>query len=337
MVQSSGPFRFLRRQSHAPLQRSGIDSQTALARSTAGIGQQPFGRRQPQPRLVRLRRASLPFALELCIRPGAGTLLFYPGTMLSPTQYRGLLLAAHDAGLTTAGLHLEGHGVNPHCAGFTFDDLLADGLLAEAWLHDQGLGPVAVCGHSQGGILALAHAAASTTLSAAFALCAVFPQMAEAITLTRFAMLARHRAALERAIARAAAVLPRLPLPLACYLSAGRVLAGHCGLRFSRRRCRFTYPLGFLASLFLARVPTRLNCPFWLFNARDDALFTPRLATAVFNLVRAPQKHLVWLPRGGHLAPMNPRLGRFLARSMAACCAGRGMPLLLGAADRGAR
>lgn len=284
-------------------------------------------------RVQRLRRNGHSLVLEIWSNPGAGTMLFYPGTMLSPRQYRPLMAALREAGFTVAGLHLEGHGVNPHRSGFTFASLLEDGLFSERWLRDAGFGPVAVCGHSQGGILSAAHAGISTTLTAAFSICAVLPQMPQAIGLTRFARFARHRARLERGIAALGRALPRLPVPLTCYLPLRRVLAGHRNIRIDRHGSRHAYPLGFLASLFSARVSPRLHCPFRLYNARDDALFTPALARAVFNEIRAPAKTLVWIPDGGHLAPMNPDHARFIARDAGAVCAGLGMPLRLGVPD----
>lgn len=283
-----------------------------------------------QPMFQRLERNGHSFTLELWPNPGAGTMLLYPGTMLSPRQYRLLMTALRAAGLAVAGLHLEGHGVNPHRGGFTFDSLLEDGLLAERWLHDAGFGPVAVCGHSQGGILAVAHAAASGSLTAAFAICAILPQMPRAIELTRFAHFAGRRARLESAIARLGRVLPWLPVPLVCYLSLRRVLSGHGPVCLDRYGSRRTYPLGFLSSLFSARVGRELRCPFRLYNACDDALFTPSLAREFFKVIRAPEKTLVWLPDGGHLAPFARARAAFIARDAAAACAGLGLRLRLG-------
>lgn len=282
------------------------------------------------PYFQRLERHRHQIALEIWPNPGAGVMLFYPGTMLSPRQYRPLMAALRQSGLAVAGLHLEGHGVNPHTGAFTFDSLLEDGLLAERWLLEAGLGPVAICGHSQGGILAAAHAGLSSTLTAAFAICAILPQMPEAIGLTRFAPFAASRARLERAICALARLLPWLPVPVAAYLSLRRLSTGHGRICIDRRQSRATYPLRFLASLFSARVSPSLRCPFRLYNARDDALFTPGLAQAFFNELQTPEKSLVWLAKGGHLAPMTPAYADFIAKDAAAVCAGLGMPLSLG-------
>ena len=281
----------------------------------------------------RLRHGRRGLILELWPNPGAGTMLFYPGTMLSPFQYRPLLAALREAGFAVAALHLTGHGLNPHNVGFTFDDLLHDGLEAEQWLHDAGLGPLAACGHSQGGILTLAHAAASRRLAAAFPICGVLPQQDEAISLTLFRPLAARREKLMAAINALARRVPRLPLPVPAYLSLCRISAGARHIRVNRRKSRSSYPLAFLASLFNARLSPRLRCPLYLFNAEDDALFTPTLALSTFDLLRAPYKRLIWLPNGGHLAAMHPLLCRYIARTTAAACSGLGLPLRLEATD----
>lgn len=281
----------------------------------------------------RLRHGRRGLILELWPNPGAGTMLFYPGTMLSPFQYRPLLAALREAGFAVAALHLIGHGLNPHSVGFTFDDLLHDGLEAEQWLHKAGLGPVAACGHSQGGILTLAHAAASRRLAAAFPICGVLPQQDEAISLTLFRPLAARRQKLMAAINALARRVPRLPLPVPAYLSLRRISAGARHIRVNRRKSRSSYPLAFLASLFNARLSPRLRCPLYLFNAKDDALFTPTLTLSTFDLLRAPCKRLIWLPGGGHLAAMNPQFCRYIARTVAAACAGLGLPLRLEATD----
>lgn len=105
--------------------------------------------------------------------------------------------------------------------------------------------------------------------------------------------------------------MPRLPLPVQAYLSARRITANAFGVRTSRRKVRYSYPLAFLASLFQARVPPRPRCPVCLFAAPDDALFTPALTNSVFALLEAPTKKLVWLPGGGHLAAMRPKPAPF--------------------------
>ena len=267
--------------------------------------------------------------LELWPNHGAGTVLFYPGTMLSPFQYRPMLGAFRQAGFAVAALHFTGHGLNRHSTGFTFDDLLQNGLDAEQWLRQEGHSKIAVCGHSQGGILSLAHAAASSDIVAAFPITGVLPQLREAIYLTRFAALADRRQQIEEVFATLARWLPRLPLPLHAYLAPGRILAGARRTVTSRSRARFSYPLQFLTSLFNAHLPTSLRCPLCMFSARNDALFAPAIIQATFDSLEAPAKKLVWLSGGGHLAAMNPPLCRFMARTAAAICAGLGLPLRL--------
>ena len=267
--------------------------------------------------------------LEIWPNPGAGVMLFYPGTMLSPFQYRPMLHALRQAGFAVAALHLTGHGLNRHSTGFTFADLLQNGLDAENWLRQSGYSKIAVCGHSQGGIRSLAHAAASSGIVASFPITAVLPQMREAIYLTRFAALANRRQKIEAVFAALARWLPRLPLPLHAYLAPGRILAGARRTVTNRRKARFSYPLQFLASLFNTHLPTTMRCPVCMFSARNDALFTPAIIQATFDSLEAPAKKLIWLSGGGHLAAMNPPLCRFTARTAAAFCAGLGLPLRL--------
>lgn len=276
-----------------------------------------------------LKRDGRRVTIELWPNADAGLMLFYPGTMLSPIQYRPMLTALHEAGFAVAGLHLTGHGLNPHAVRFSFEDLLQDGLDAEEWLRNAGFARIAVCGHSQGGILTLAHAAASNRLTAAFPICGILPQRPEAIELTLFRALGSRRAALMARINLLARWLPRLPLPVPTYLSLRRVGANARRVSMSKHKSRLSYPLSYLASLFNARLSRHMQCPLFFFNARDDALFTPALARSTFKFLQAPQKKLIWLPGGGHLAALNPALCRYMARIAAAACAGLGLPLHL--------
>ncbi|MDD4702348.1 MAG: alpha/beta fold hydrolase, partial [Desulfovibrio sp.] len=285
----------------------------------------------PHPRVTyhSLRPLGSKASLEFWPNQNAGVMLFYPGTMLSPQQYRPLLAALHKAGFAVAALHLTGHGRNCHWTGFTFADLLQDGLVAEQWLRQQGHSAIAVCGHSQGGILTLAHAATSRGLTAAFPITGILLQNDDAIELTHFKRWKEHRPKLTAIINTAARWLPRLPMPLVSYLSVPRITSGARRIVYDRKYTRLAYPLAFLASLFSARVPNELHCPLYFFSAVNDALFTPNITRGTFEQLQAPVKKLLWLPGGGHLAAMNPPLCRFMARHAAAACAGLGLPLQL--------
>lgn len=282
----------------------------------------------PHGELVHIRPDSP--VLELWRNGQSGAVLFYPGTMLAPGHYRLLLSELFLAGFTVAGIHLGGHGECRRRSGFVFSELLEEGLLAEEWLHANGLGPVAVCGHSQGGMLALAHAGCSRTLTAAFSISAVFPRMAEAISLTRFRPFAAWRNTVLAVLRRLAAIFPALPAPLPLYLSLRRILANRRHpLYMGRAKGRIAYPLKFLVSLFDAAIGDKPDCPYWLFNARDDELFTASLTEKVFEEIRSSAKNLIWLAGGGHMAPLNPGCAAYIARHMAATCAGLAFPLNL--------
>lgn len=283
----------------------------------------------PSSRHMRIAIGSGSARALLDYRPvdGADCLLFYPGTMASPWQYEVFLEALHRQGLGTAALHFTGHGAMPHSTGFTFATLLQNALDAEAWLRSQGVRKLAACGHSQGAILTLAHAAQSSALAAALPIAGCYPQQSDAILLTRFARWQAQRPRLQSLIDTAARRLPRLPVPLWAYLSLSRILAGGRGLRHRTARQRWTYPLIFLRSLFAAQVPEQARCPVYMLAAVNDALFTPAIIRHAYELLQAPRKSLFWLPGGGHLTVFVPRMARTAARHVAACCAGAGLRL----------
>lgn len=257
--------------------------------------------------------------------PGAAAVIFLPGTMLEPGHYSLLITALREAGLAVASPHFTGHGLRRKSGDFTFDSMLAECRDVENWLLTNGYPITAVCGHSQGGILALAYASLSKSLVAAFSLCAAFPQAPEAITLTRFEPFTGRREGLMKFIRKAAATFPKLPVPMPLYLSLRRVLAGATKpLYIGEGRGRISYPLKFVASLFDAAPGERLNCPWWLFAAKNDALFRPALTRTVFNRVLAPEKTLVWFEEGGHLFPMTPTGSKRVARTVACAVAARG-------------
>lgn len=282
---------------------------------------------QFHPEIVRPGRA----VLEVWRRPNAGALLFYPGTMLAPGHYRLLLQAYCRAGFSVVGIHLPGHGERRAEANFTFEELLEAGLEAERWLQENGHEQIAISGHSQGGILGLAHAAASKRISAAFLISAVYPDLDMAIELTRFAPFRAFRGALLNLLGRVAKVWPSLPVPLPVYLHLRKILAGRkLPLIMGSGRGRISYPLKFLVSLFRADIPRCCNCPVLLFSAANDALFTMQLTEAVFDEIDAPFKELCWLQNGGHMAPLNSELAEFIARKAAEFGASLQFPLTLG-------
>lgn len=291
----------------------------------------------PQPDVNHFRQtfADTGATLEIWPARGAGAVLFYPGSMLCPTHYIAFLDALARAGFTVGGLHLPGHGLAVKTSRFSFTDLLQAGLCAEKWLHANGYGPVAICGHSQGGILTLAHAAMSDSVIAAFALGAIDPALPEAIALTRFRQFGRWRESIMAVIRFLAKVAPTFPIPLPFYLSMRRLLKGKAQpVIYGYGSGRQSYPLAFLSSLFEAKISHFSQCPVWIFSAKNDALFGIAPTLATFRALHAPRKRLIWLETGGHLAPMNPILGEFIARTMACACASLGFPLNL-EMDRG--
>lgn len=286
-----------------------------------------YAKNKNQPALIPLPSGAI---IELWPKPSATTLLFYPGSLLGPAQYSCILRRFFQAGFSIAALHLSGHGLNIKKSPISPASLLQEGLEAEAWLLNNSYYEIAVSGHSQGAILALAHAAASGNLVAAFPISAAFPQLPLAIRLTRFSPFQNKRKEILGFINWLGAVLPWLPIPLPFYLSLKKIVKGRKKpVAIGNGPSRISYPLQFLAALFSTNISTCCRCPVWLISAKNDALFTPEIISESFAAIQAPIKHLVWLEDGGHMAPMNPKIADFIARTAACECAGLGSTLHL--------
>lgn len=220
-----------------------------------------------------------------------------------------------------AALHLPGHGLHIKSPLLTFDQLLASGLTAEKWLLNNGYGPVIVSGHSQGGILTLAHAAQSSHVAAAFALGAVFPQLPAAICLTRFAPFQKYRDKILQYLDKLNRLCPTFPVALPFYIPLLKLLKGRKKpIIMEKGPARISYPSRYVLSLFTTVISPELQCPFWLISARNDALFQAHAMQETFDFIKGSQKKLVWLETGGHMAPFNPQIANFIANIITAAC-----------------
>lgn len=291
---------------------------------------------------VRLHSAGAPIVLSVWMRdPAAATVVFYPGTMSSALCYETFLTQLAAQGFNVIGLHPLSHGKSPRLRNcFTFADILQNGKDAVAWTRSQCTGPIVLAGHSQGGILALAHAADAPDLAAAFLLCTLLPQHPRAIEVTLFKPFARWHKGLLRALCRLARLTPRLPVIVPMYLSLSKIFHGSTGMQRPKDCMRAAYPLAFLASLFSApleqatqpsmRQNTQgggINCPIELITAHNDALFPPELMQCMLAAIAAPDKKHILLPGGGHMAPLIPQYAAYIAQHMAQRCASLGLPL----------
>lgn len=282
--------------------------------------------RQSEPSPIYERLGNPSPVLEIRERPDAPMLLFYPGSLLEPGHYQRLLSALYARGFAVCGIHLAGHGLGYAQKKFTFQKLLAEGLAAEAWLEKRYARPIIVSGHSQGAILALAHAANSEAAKAVFAISGAYPQIPEAIRLTLFGPFEPHREKIAGFVANMARRFPSLPILLPMYLSLLKICAGKRDpLEMGKGKLRLSYPLGYLDSLFQANVPEPAKCPVWLISAQNDALFTREIIEKTFARIKASRKQLVWLADGGHTAPFNPELAWQISGIILAGCGDLGL------------
>ncbi len=267
--------------------------------------------------------------------PKATTLLFYPGTMASPYMYPTLMQAFHNMGLNVVGIHLMGHGLSEkNKSAFTVDDLLQNGRHAENFARQTFKGPLVVAGHSQGGILTLAHCIDNTSIAAAFPMGTLLPHTKNAGSVTRFSSILQHKELLLKFVNAAATIAPSLPTPFLAYLELKRILANAYKAYAPRKHCRSTYPLRFIHSLFSLNLEKatqqgHIHCPIFLLTAKDDALFSLSLMQETLELIAAPYKKLICIHGGGHLFAVSKLYAQHAAAHVAGQCASLGLPLYI--------
>ena len=283
--------------------------------------------------------------LDCWPREGAATVLFVPGTMLGPLQYRVFLRALYEQGFSVAALHLTGHGAAHHIWRFRLPDILDDVRHAVAYLQQHHRGPILLCGHSQGGIMTLALACGGSLsrgsaqavsiapldgVSAFFAVSAAFPQYDDVLRLTLLGSLQEHRRTIQEILLRLTRCFPWLPLPLFCYLSPRRLLAGHGSIDLPLVGRRLTYPLALLTDLLALHINESTAKPFFLLGARNDALFSPEVLRLTLERLDAPFKKLHLLPSGGHMLLMQAETAREAAAYLALHACALALPLQCG-------
>lgn len=284
---------------------------------------------------ITIHSGAVPIVLSTCITDlSATTVVFYPGTMAGVMYYRLLLDAFVQQGFNVVGVNPLSHGDSPRVKYlFTFEDIIQNGQDAVLWARKHTKGPVVIAGHSQGGIVALAHALHPIApVDAAFLLCTVLPQHPRAIELTIFAPFAQWYKSLLRGISHLASWVPWLPIMVPMYLSLRKIFRDSSGMHRPRGHIRAFYPLGFIASLFAADLTgaTRqggITCPVSLITAQTDALFTPDLMSCMWDAIKASDKQRIVLTGGGHLAPFVPRYATEIAIHMAARCVALGLAI----------
>ncbi len=263
----------------------------------------------------------------------AVTVLFYPGTMASPQMYPTLLQELYRLGCNVVGIHPLSHGLSPKIKkNFVFDDFLQNGRDAEAWVMENFSGPIVACGHSQGGILALAHSIDNPNIAATFPIGSLLTHQPYAIEITHFKSLKGREEKLLNILNKISNIFPRLPIPFFAYLSPAKIIANAYKAFAPREGCRATYPLCYIYSLFSANLTKVhehgcIKCPVILITPKDDELFPLSIMEQLLTSINAPQKKLISITGGGHLAAVSRYYAKHIAAYIAAECAGLGLPL----------
>ncbi|MGY1782588.1 alpha/beta fold hydrolase [Geodermatophilus sp. SYSU D01036] len=262
-------------------------------------------------REVLLRSAEAPMVLSVWNgRPDRRAVVFLPGTVTHPLFYEEFLDALDRAGIAAVGVHSQGHGKSPRVRRpLVFPTLVTNARDAVARTRAAFPGrPVAVVGSSQGGVVAMALAAAGERLDAVFAHNVLAPSLPSTVGITRFpAWLARVYPAVVAAVRSGGRLLPRVPVPFDAYLDMARVTrdpanADHLhtdplGLR--------AHPLRFLAGPVAADLSGlgdgSVRCPVTVVAGRDDPLFPLSYTRLVYDRIVAPHRELLVVDSEVHL------------------------------------
>ncbi len=265
--------------------------------------------------------------------PEAVTVLFYPGTMASPLMYPVLLNELHRLGCNVVAIHPISHGLSPkNKSSFTFEDILQNGKDAERWAKRNFSGPLVVSGHSQGGILSLAHALHNPHIQGTFPITTLLPQREESSAVTRLRAMLTYKEPVLRLMRFMASHVPALPIPFLAYLELKPLLKNAHKVFAPNIQKRASYPISFVSSLFhldlhAAEQAGSIHCPVILLTAKDDQLFPLALMQSTFDAIKAPQKRLIILDGGGHLCAVSRLYAQHIAAHIAQSCAALGLPL----------
>lgn len=272
-------------------------------------------------REVLIRSADVPVVLSVWTgRPDRPVVVFLPGTMTHPLFYEEFLDALNRAGITVVGVHSQGHGKSPRVRRpLVFSTLVTNARDAVSWTRSEFPGrPVTVIGSSQGGVVAMALAAAGERLDAVLAHNILDPTLPSTLEITRWpGWPPRAYPAVLAATRVGGRLLPRVPVPFDAYLDMSRVARDPAtaeyfytdplGLR--------AYPLRFMASLFAADLSGMadgsIRCPVTVVAGRGDPLFPLAYTEQVYGRIVAPSRELLVVESAVHL-PFNEDLDAVL-------------------------
>lgn len=267
-------------------------------------------------------------ALSVWAPPHArATVVFVPGTGIHPLFYEEFLDALAQAGLAVVGVHPEGHGHSPRVRRtLRWRTVVGNAVDACRWARNEFGLPVVLMGSSQGGLVALLAATSGAPVIGVVAHNVFDPAAPSAVAVTRFARLAPVQRQVRAVLRGAAAVAPRLPLPIVGplgYLDPQRVFSDPSTLaQFEADPvARRSYPLRFFADMLAvdtsALFDGRLRVPVVVLAGRGDPLFALSDLEAVTRRIAAPSVELIVVEADCHLI-LNEALDRSIPAALRA-------------------
>lgn len=258
---------------------------------------------------VLIESCGVPIALSVW-RPAEPrvAVAFVPGTGVHPLFYEEFLDGLSGAGCGVVGVHPQAHGKSPRVRRILrWSDVVHNAVDASRWARTAFGCPVVMIGSSQGALVALIAAASDAPVTGVVAHNVFDPADPSVIAVTRLGALDSGQRGLRRMLAAAAALAPRLPVPITAYLDPSRVF----GTAWTKELfeldplSRPTYPLRFLADLVAVDSSPlydgRLRVPVVVLTANADPLFPLRSTQDLARRLVAPSVRLVLLDTDRHL------------------------------------
>lgn len=236
-------------------------------------------------------------------------ILFMPGSMTHPLFYDPFLSSLAASRFNVVGIHFLSHGKSPRDKkDFTFNDMIRNARDAISYIYSKYNRKPIVLGTSQGALISLVTAARDTNIKAVFLHNAIFTDLKESASITRFpGWITRFYNFYPFLINLLAYISPKHTIPVTTYLDLDRVFNDetHKHIFMKDPLGLTSYPISFISSVLNADLSGisngNINCPIVLIAAKGDPLFTFDYTKKIYQRIKAPQKEMMIFDINNHL------------------------------------